>query len=44
MKKEIVIKNKITELARINEFVEQIGEELNLDMELKMNLNLVMRI
>jgi serine/threonine-protein kinase RsbW len=42
MKKEIVIKNKITELARINEFVEQIGEELNLDMELKMNLNLVM--
>ena len=42
MKKEIVIKNKITELARINEFVDQIGEELNLDMELKMNLNLVM--
>ena len=27
MKKEIVIKNKISELARINEFVEQIGED-----------------
>ena len=42
MKKEIRIKNHLDELARVNQFVEEIGEELGLDMELQMNLNLVM--
>ena len=42
MKKEICIKNQISELERVNQFVEEIGEELGLDMELQMNLNLVM--
>ena len=42
MRKEISIKNQVGELERVNQFVEEIGEELNLDMELQMNLNLVM--
>jgi serine phosphatase RsbU (regulator of sigma subunit)/anti-sigma regulatory factor (Ser/Thr protein kinase) len=42
MRKEICIKNQISELVRVNQFVEEIGEELELDMELQMNLNLVM--
>ncbi|MBP5799861.1 MAG: ATP-binding protein [Prevotella sp.] len=42
MKKEIRIKNQVDELERVNLFVEEIGEELGLDMELQMNLNLVM--
>ena len=42
MKKEIRIKNRLDELVRVNQFVEEIGEELGLDMELQMNLNLVM--
>jgi serine/threonine-protein kinase RsbW len=42
MKKEIKIKNQVDELGRVNQFVEEIGEELGLDMELLMNLNLVM--
>lgn len=42
MKKEIQIKNQVDELARVNQFIEEIGEELGLDMELQMNLNLVM--
>ena len=42
MKKEISIKNHMDELLRVNQFVEEIGEELGLDMELQMNLNLVM--
>ncbi|MBR1410583.1 MAG: ATP-binding protein [Prevotella sp.] len=42
MRKEIKIKNQIGELEKVNAFIEQIGEELNLDMELQMNLNLVM--
>ena len=41
MKKEIRIKNQISELERVNLFVEEICEELGLDMELQMNLNLV---
>ena len=40
--KEIRIKNRLDELTRVNQFVEEIGEELGLDMELQMNLNLVM--
>jgi serine/threonine-protein kinase RsbW len=41
MKKEIRIKNQVNELERVNQFVEEICEELGLDMELQMNLNLV---
>ena len=42
MKKEIKIKNQVSELEKVNAFIEEIGEELQLDMELLMNLNLVM--
>ncbi|MBO4895455.1 MAG: ATP-binding protein [Prevotella sp.] len=42
MKKEIKIKNQVGELEKVNAFIEEIGEELQLDMELLMNLNLVM--
>lgn len=42
MRKELTIKNKIEELQHVNEFVDDIGRELNLDDELLMNLNLVM--
>ena len=42
MRKELRIKNRISELERVNQFIEEIGEELHLDMELQMNLNLVM--
>ena len=41
MRKEISIKNHMDELLRLNQFVEEICEELGLDMELQMNLNLV---
>ena len=36
------IKNQVAELDRVARFIEEIGEELSLDMELQMNLNLVM--
>ena len=42
MRKELKLKNQIGELERVNQFVEEIGEELGLDLELQMNLNLVM--
>ena len=42
MKKELKLKNQVGELERVNQFVEEIGEELGLDMEMQMNLNLVM--
>ena len=42
MRKELRIKNQISELERVAQFIEEIGEELHLDMELQMNLNLVM--
>ena len=42
MRKELKLKNQIGELERVNQFVEEIGQELGLDMELQMNLNLVM--
>ena len=42
MKKEICIKNKISELEKVAQFIEGISEELGLSMELQMNLNLVM--
>ena len=41
MKKEIRIKNQVGELERVNQFIEEISDELGLDMELQMNLNLV---
>ena len=42
MRKELVLKNQMSEMERVNQFVEEISEELGLDMELQMNLNLVM--
>jgi len=42
MKKELILKNQVGELERVNQFIEEIGAELNLDNELLMNLNLVM--
>ena len=36
------IKNRVEELERVAHFIDEIGEELSLDMELQMNLNLVM--
>jgi serine/threonine-protein kinase RsbW len=42
MKKKLILKNQVGELERVNQFIEEIGEELGLDMELQMNLNLVM--
>ena len=41
MEKGIRIKNQITELEKIAQFIEGICEELGLDMEMQMNLNLV---
>jgi serine/threonine-protein kinase RsbW len=42
MRKELKLKNQVDELVRVNQFVEEIGEELGLDLEMQMNLNLVM--
>ena len=42
MRKELRIKNQISELEKVAQFVEEIDEELGLSMELQMNLNLVM--
>lgn len=42
MRKEMCIKNRVEELERVARFIDEIGEELSLDMELQMNLNLVM--
>ena len=42
MRKEIKIRTQIGELERVARFIEEIGEEQGLDMELQMNLNLVM--
>ena len=42
MRKILRLKNQVAELQRVNEFVEEIGQELDLDMELQMNLNLVL--
>ena len=41
MRKEIIIRNRVEELEKVNQFIEEICEELGLDMELQMNLNLV---
>lgn len=42
MRKELRLKNQMQELERVNQFVEEICEELGLGMELQLNLNLVM--
>ena len=42
MRKEICIKNQVSELEKVAQFIEEISEELGLSMELQMNLNLVM--
>lgn len=42
MRKEIRIKNQVSELEKVAQFIEELGEELGLSMELQMNLNLVM--
>lgn len=42
MKKELRLKNQVEELARVNQFNDEISDELGLDAELRMNLNLVM--
>ena len=40
MRKEIKLKNQVSELDLMAQFIEETGEELELDMELLMNLNL----
>ena len=42
MKKELKLKNQIGELEKVNKFIEEIGDELGLGMELSMTLNLRM--
>lgn len=42
MRKEIKLKNQVSELDLMAQFIEETGEELGLDMELLMNLNLVL--
>lgn len=42
MRKELCIKNHLSELDKVSQFIEEIGEELGLDLELQMNLNLVL--
>lgn len=42
MKKELVLKNEISEISRLAVFVEEIGEDLQLSPSLVMNLNLVL--
>lgn len=38
----IIIENKIEEITRLSEFIETLGEQLELSLPLVMNLNLVM--
>ena len=42
MKKEIIIRNEISQLERVASFVTEMGQELHLGGELQMNLNLVL--
>ncbi len=42
MTKELIIKNEISELNRLAEFIELLGEERGFDMALVMNLNLAL--
>ena len=41
MRKELKLINRMEELERVNQFVEEIVDELGLDMEMQLNLNLV---
>ncbi len=41
MKKELILNNHVDELERVNQFIAEIGSDLNLEPELLMNLNLV---
>ncbi|MDH8700953.1 serine/threonine-protein kinase RsbW [Dysgonomonadaceae bacterium PH5-43] len=40
MKKRLIIKNEISEISRLNKFVEECGKELDISMGLAMSLNL----
>lgn len=42
MRKEIRLKNQVGELEHMAQFIEEIGEELKLDMELRTDLNIVL--
>lgn len=42
MEKKLVIKNEISEIAKLSLFVEELSEELDLSPELTFNLNLVL--
>lgn len=42
MKRRLIIKNEITEITRLSQFIEETGEELGLSPKLIMNLNLVL--
>ena len=42
MKRELKIKNEEQELMKVNEFIEEVSEELGLDMHVMMKLQLVM--
>lgn len=42
MEKSIILANDITEIARLNEFVEEIGNEFSLSPEVVFNLTLVL--
>lgn len=42
IRREIKLKNQVGELEHVLQFIEEIGDELGLDMELVMNLKLVM--
>jgi serine/threonine-protein kinase RsbW len=42
MEKKLVIKNEISEIAKLSLFVEELSEELNLSPDLTFNLNLVL--
>lgn len=42
MKRQIVIKNEISEISILSDFIDQIGQELELKTSLVMSLNLVL--
>ena len=42
MEKSIILANDISEIARLNEFVEEIGNDFSLSPEVVFNLNLVL--
>ena len=42
MEKRLVLKNEISEINKLAIFIEELGEELNLPLDLVFNLNLVL--